>query len=100
MQTSFVFKIILTRSSELLYLTIPFLGDISVSSTIQAPEAYHCARWMAKLIYSLKIYLFRSQFKLTSKELRGLRQFSQFVVTVYLKAWFTDVSVCFCDSRT
>ena len=44
---------------------------------------------MAKLIYCLKIYLFRSQFHLTIRELAGLQQFNIFVMQVYLKAWCT-----------
>jgi hypothetical protein len=42
---------------------------------------------MAKIIYSLKIYLFRNQFKLTKSELNGLRRFVLFAVSVYVSAW-------------
>jgi hypothetical protein len=73
---------------ELLHLAILFLGDADVSTTIHAPGAYHRARWMSKLIYCFKIYLFRSQFKLTSRELSGLQQFNLFIVSVYLQAWY------------
>lgn len=74
---------------ELLNLAILFLGDTEVSTTIHAPGAYHRARWMAKLIYCFKIYLFRSQFKLTAKELSGLKQFNLFITSVYLQAWYS-----------
>ena len=74
---------------RLLGTAILFLGDTSACTTVHAPAAYHRARWMAKLIYCLKIYLFRSQFKLTKKEITGLQQFNLFIVTVYIKAWFT-----------
>ena len=49
---------------------------------IIAPEkkAFHRARWMAKLIYCLKIYLFRFQFHLTTREIAGLQQFNNFVM--------------------
>ena len=79
---------------ELLHLTILFLGDTSVCTTVHAPGSYHRARWMAKLTYCLKIYLFRSQFKLTKKEIlvAGLQQFNLFIVTVYIKARFTSPS--------
>lgn len=43
---------------------------------------------MARLIYSLKIYLYRSQFVLTDKELSGLQYFIVFVLTVYIKHWY------------
>ena len=36
------------------------------------PGAYHMARWMAKVIYCFKIYLFREEFKLTTKEEKNL----------------------------
>src|SRR6218665_403014 len=47
---------------------------------------------MAKLIYSLKISIFRSQFKMTARELSALGEFCVFVVKVYLKAWYSAVS--------
>lgn len=75
---------------ELLQLAQLFLGaDLRADVTIHQPGALHRARWMAKLIYSLKIFLFRSQFKLTERELSGLRRFNVFLMKVYLKTWFT-----------
>lgn len=53
---------------ELLQLSLIFLGDENAKDfKIRRPGALHRARWMAKLIYSLKIFLFRSQFKLTAR---------------------------------
>ena len=85
---------------ELIQLLLKFLGNTSTSSNVHRPGAYHqassscyylqqLARWMAKLIYCFKIYLFHSQFQLTARELSGLQQFNLFVICVYLKAWFT-----------
>lgn len=75
---------------ELLELAQIFLGaDTRSDVIIHQPGAIHRARWMAKIIYSLKIFLFRSQFKLTERELLGLHRFNVFVMKVYLKAWFT-----------
>lgn len=75
---------------ELLQLSLLFLGaECSADINIQAPGAFHHARWMAKLIYSLKIFLFRSQFQLTKRELSSLSHFNTFIVKIYLKAWFT-----------
>ena len=45
------------------------------------------ARWMNKLIYSFKIYLFRDQFNLTVKEKNNLREFCLFCSLFYVKAW-------------
>jgi hypothetical protein len=71
---------------ELLQLSLLFLGaENSEHIHIQAPGACHRARWMAKLIYCLKIYLFRSQFKLTARELASLGHFNTFVLKIYLK---------------
>lgn len=75
---------------ELLQLSLLFLGaECSADIHVQAPGAFHRARWMAKLIYSLKIFLFRSQFRLTAREMSSLGHFNTFIVKVYLKAWFT-----------
>jgi len=53
------------------------------------PGAYHMARWMAKVIYCMKIYLFRDEFKLTVSEIKSLTEFCLFVTHVYVKAWIT-----------
>jgi len=76
---------------ELLQLALIFLGGNSTDIHINAAGAYHRVRWMAKIIYSLKIYLFRSQFRLTKTELAGLQQFNSFTVKLYLKAWYTSM---------
>ena len=52
----------------------------------------HHARWMAKVIYSLKILLFRENFPLTEDEKDGLRIVCIFIVTFYIKNWFTCAS--------
>jgi len=39
--------------------------------------------------YAIKLWIFCSQFPLTKKEEKGLRDAAVFVVHVYLKAWFT-----------
>lgn len=53
---------------EFVELVIIFLGGTHVRGIrFRLPEAMHHARWMSKVIYSLKIFIFRSQFKLTKK---------------------------------
>ena len=74
---------------ELLNLALVFLGAPPKGIRIIALSAMHRARWMAKLIYCLKIYLFRSQFILTGREFSGLMEFIVFVIQIYLKAWCT-----------
>src|SRR5678816_1566154 len=53
-----------------------------------APGAMHHARWMSKVLYSLKIWMFRSQFH-RPKEAKGLRDICIFAVRLYLKIWIT-----------
>ncbi|KAK0065084.1 hypothetical protein Bpfe_005642 [Biomphalaria pfeifferi] len=48
------------------------------------PGAYHMARWMAKVIYCLKIFLFRDEFKLTVSETKNLTEFC-----VFATAWIS-----------
>ncbi len=56
--------------------------------TFHQPGANHHARWMAKAIYSLKIFLFRYQFDLTETEREGLKQVCIFILKHYLQNWF------------
>jgi hypothetical protein len=74
---------------ELLDLTIIFLGGTpSKGISFRAPAGLHQARWMAKVIYALKIWMFRSQFKLTKRQEKALADICQFTVIIYVKAWF------------
>jgi len=50
---------------------------------IPAPGAFYKARWMANIIYSLKSFLFISQFHLSVREFSGLRDFSVFVLKIF-----------------
>lgn len=43
---------------------------------------------MSKIIYSLKIFIFRKFFTLSPKELCGLRDMCIFSLKLYIKAWF------------
>lgn len=73
---------------EFLELVIIFLGGTVNRNNIRQPGPTHHARWMGKALYVLKIFLFREHFKLTAKELNGLRDISIFLVLLYVKAWF------------
>lgn len=75
---------------EMLELAVIFLGGTpSRGIRFRAPGAMHHARWMSKILYSFKIWMFRNQFKLTSRENKGIRNICIFVVKEYLRAWFT-----------
>ena len=70
-------------------LSIIFLGGSPQRGIhFMAPGPMHHARWMSKVIYSLKVWMFRSQFRLTAFEEKGLLQMCLFAVILYLKAWF------------
>lgn len=56
--------------------------------SFKAPGAVSHARWMAKAIYALKIWLFRAHFRLTKVETRRLPIFCQFVLQIHIEAWF------------
>lgn len=74
---------------EMLELTIVYLGDTPERGVhFRQPGALHRARWMARIIYALKICLFRSQFTMTNSEEGGMKRFAAFVVTTYVQYWF------------
>lgn len=75
---------------ELLELTVIFLGgQLPNGNRFRALIPIHHARWMAKAIYALKIFLFRDQFQFFRKEKSQLANVCIFIVSSYLKAWFT-----------
>ncbi|KAG0712292.1 hypothetical protein GWK47_018790 [Chionoecetes opilio] len=74
---------------ELLELAIRCLDGALPKLFSDGPGALHRARWMAKLIYAMKILLFANQFQLTARETLGLKRFTFFVLEVYVSAWFT-----------
>jgi len=75
---------------ELLELALIFLGGSPPRGvSFRKPGAIHRARFMARLIYALKIFIFReSGFKLTKREIRGIGSFCVFGVGAYVKSWF------------
>lgn len=78
---------------ELLELSIIFLGgNADLKLKIRPPGAMHQARWMARKIYSLKILLLSSQFKMTNEDMVALQDVCLFIVTSYVKPW------CQCSS--
>lgn len=72
---------------ELLELVVIFLGA-KESPTFRNPGPMHHARWMSKAIYSLKVYMFRDEFRLTPRETANLRDICMFIIRFYVKGWF------------
>jgi len=75
---------------EFVELIILFLGGLPNQSTlgVRKPGAFHKARWMSKVLYSLKIWMFRKQLKLSAKQKKGFAEVVLFTVLVYFRAWF------------
>ncbi|XP_055527476.1 uncharacterized protein LOC129720087 [Wyeomyia smithii] len=55
---------------------------------LKLPGAVHHARWMAKAIYGLKMFLFRDKFFFEGVTVEMLQRFALFLVRIYLKGWF------------
>lgn len=68
-------------------LSLPNSTNTNKQYHFRLPGAYHRARWMAKVIYCMKIYLFRNEFNLTASETKKLCEFCIFAAHVYVPAW-------------
>ena len=73
---------------ELLQLAAYMLG-LPIEAVVQKSGAVHCARWIAKALYTLKIELSYSgnekQIKLTGCKFLGIQRFNRFVIQIYLQ---------------
>ncbi|XP_057336568.1 uncharacterized protein LOC130675093 [Microplitis mediator] len=75
---------------ELLELILIFLEDeSSVNIKFKAPGATHHARWLAKAIYCLKLFLFKQQFKISAIQVSQLRVICLFIVKIYAISWYS-----------
>lgn len=75
---------------EIIELSKVVLGIPLVHFYWRAPGAIHHARWMAKLLYAIKIFFFYDQrdvFNLTKKEETKLQRVVQLGALIYTKAW-------------
>lgn len=73
---------------EFIMLCLIFLGGgDSKNVSFRAPGAYHLARWMAKAIYCLKLFMFQSQFSMTDKEKQCVKDMALFVSLIYVRFW-------------
>lgn len=73
--------------SEAMALSLLFLGGKIENYTFKAPQSMSKARWMSRLIYALKLYLFQSQFDLSEEEIDNLETFCVFGSVFYIKNW-------------
>lgn len=72
---------------EIMELCLIILGHPPEKFSFKLPGATHHARWMSKIIYSMKIFLFRNQFDLSRKELSNFEEICLFASLIYTKAW-------------
>lgn len=74
---------------EFLELVLIFLGATPTSGIrFMTPGPMHRARWMAKAIYAITVYLFKGRLILTAKEKYGLQKLCLFIALVYVKCWY------------
>lgn len=73
---------------EFLELTILLLDENDNKYKIRPPGAMHQARWMARSIYTIKIFLLRSELKLSPSIRKSLQDICVFILKHYVKAWF------------
>lgn len=83
---------------ELAELCLLILGETSCLAKFKMPGPYHHARWMAKIIYSFKICLFKNQLTevIDKENIMKFEKFSLFVSLVYVKPWLE--STCASDA--
>ena len=80
---------------ELVKLSLVYLGGPKVK--LVRPGALHSARWMAKILYSIKMVLMSDKIKeelpknivFTADQLHKLKIFVNFCVLVYVQWWMT-----------
>ena len=72
---------------ECIELVLFLLGHPPENFTFKLPGAMSKARWMAVLIYGIKIFLFRKALKKGKKEQKKLERFVIFGCLFYIKHW-------------
>lgn len=84
---------ITTRSDyvEFLKLIVIFFSP-QCDYEIRAPGAYNRARFMCRIIYVLKMYLYRKQLAPTFDEFDAMRRFLLFSVKIYVPYWLKTSS--------
>lgn len=72
--------------AEITDLALKFLG-IDTGSSFKVLGATSNARWMFKIQYGLKMYLFRYEIDLDDEIIDKLERFCLFVAVIYIKFW-------------
>lgn len=72
---------------EMLELCLVVLGKKNPKYKFHLPHACSHARWMAKIIYSMKMHLFRQQLNFSKSEIKNLKDIYLFICLIYVKNW-------------
>lgn len=72
---------------EMLELCLIVLGKPVPNYKFHVPHACSHSRWMSKIIYTMKMYLFRQQINLTRAEIQNLKDINMFICLIYVKHW-------------
>ena len=74
---------------EMMELVVISLGGQVKGFMFKLPGPDHHARWMSKVIYSLKLKLLSKVFEMTDEEKTRISQVVDFILLFYAKYWFT-----------
>ena len=91
-------KIVRCDYKEVVELTLLYLSGDGNYTTFNRPGALHKARWMAKILYSLKMVLLSDKIEdelpkgsvFASGQLQKIQTFVKFCVFVYVPWWLTS----------
>jgi hypothetical protein len=78
---------------ELLELSLMFLTG-RFTFRFRKPSSISNARWMARVIYCLKMYFFRDHIDLSFQELENIRKMCRFSVFHYVFRWIKVPIIC------
>ena len=73
---------------EMMELLIVFLGGSVENFKFHIPGADHHARWMSKIIYTLKICLLSGQYNLDAETQEKIWECARFQALIYVKYWY------------
>ena len=68
--------------------------DSLCSFVLKYPGPDHHARWMAKVIYLLKLHLLSNVFDLTDEEKTNVSRLCVFICLLYVRPWFESPLPC------
>ena len=74
--------------AEAAELALYFLDCNLENASFKLPGAMHHARWLSKIIYCIKMFIFRGELNLLDNQVAKLEAFCLFIIQIYLKNWY------------